>query len=311
MSDVRSTASQEDLEEVPQGPSEGKGKDATRGLWGDAWYELRRSPTFWSASVLVAIVTSMAVFPFLWTSVEPDACFLAEHGREAPSLDGRWFGYTFQGCDMWAQVVYGSSKSLAVAVLSAIGVSVIGVALGTAAGYYGGFVDSVIGRFTDVFFGLPFLLGALVFLAIVPVRNVWSISGVLIVLGWTSLTRIMRGSVLSTKNKDFVDASRALGASNRHIIFKHVLPNSIAPLFVLSTIYLGAFVSAEATLTYLGVGFQQPDATWGLLIQEGQPYALQGSPHLLIIPCAFVVVTVLAFILLGDVLRDALDPRNR
>lgn len=311
MSDISSATAQEGVhEEGPQEPGGGQ-KTVTRGLWGDAWYELRRNPVFWFSIVLVAVVTSMAVFPWLWTNVNPRDCFLADHGRETPSLDGRWLGYTFQGCDMYASVVYGASKSLAVAVIGTIGVTLIGIALGTMAGYYGGFTDTVIGRMTDIFFGLPFILGAIVILAIVPVRNVWSISGVIILLGWTSLTRIMRGSVLSTKNKDFVDASRALGASNRHIIRKHVLPNSLAPIFVLSTIYLGAFVGLEATLTYLGVGFRRPDSTWGLLIQEGQPYALQGAPHLLLIPCAILVVTVLAFILLGDILRDALDPRNR
>jgi ABC-type dipeptide/oligopeptide/nickel transport system permease subunit len=307
--DVSTAASQGNVpDDAPTDPDDQK-REQTRGLWGDAWYELRRNPIFWFSMVLVLIVTSMAVFPSLWTDVDPRACDLA-HGRERPSGD-RWFGYTFQGCDMWASVVYGASKSLAVAVLGVLGVSLIGVALGTTAAYYGGFVDTVIGRLTDIFLGLPFILGAIVILAIVPLRNTWSISGVLIVLGWTSLTRIMRGSVLATKNKDFVDAARALGAPNRHIIFKHILPNSIAPVFVLSTIYLGVYIGLEATLTYLGVGFQRPDTTWGLLIQEGQPWATQGWPHLLIIPCGFVVITVLAFILLGDVLRDALDPRNR
>lgn len=308
MSDVSTAAVQENVPEGPPDPDDQK-REATRGLWGDAWYELRRNPIFWFSIVLVLVVTSMAVFPWLWTDVDPRSCHL-EHGREKPSGD-RWLGYTFQGCDMYAAVVYGASKSLSVAVIGAIGVSLIGITLGTLAAFYGGFVDTVIGRLTDVFLGLPFILGAIVILAIVPVRNTWSISGVLIVLGWTSLTRIMRGSVLSTKNKDFVDAARALGASNRHIIFKHILPNSIAPVFVLSTIYLGVYIGVEATLTYLGVGFQRPNTTWGLLIQEGQPWALQGSPHLLVIPCGLVVITVLAFILLGDVLRDALDPRNR
>jgi ABC-type dipeptide/oligopeptide/nickel transport system permease subunit len=307
--DVSSAATQSNLPaDAPTDPDDQK-REQTRGLWGDAWYELRRNPIFWFSMVLVLVVTSMAVFPSLWTDVDPRSCDLG-HGRERPSAD-RWFGYTFQGCDMWASVVYGASKSLAVAVLGVLGVSLIGVALGTTAAYYGGFIDTVIGRLTDIFLGLPFILGAIVILAIVPLRNTWSIAGVLVVLGWTSLTRIMRGSVLATKNKDFVDAARALGAPNRHIIFKHILPNSIAPVFVLSTIYLGVYIGLEATLTYLGVGFQRPDTTWGLLIQEGQPWATQGWPHLLIIPCGFVVITVLAFILLGDVLRDALDPRNR
>jgi ABC-type dipeptide/oligopeptide/nickel transport system permease subunit len=121
----------------------------------------------------------------------------------------------------------------------------------------------------------------------------------------------MRGSVIATKQKDFVDAARALGASDFFIIRKHILANSIAPVIVLATIGLGAYISAEATLTFLGVGYQRPTVSWGLLVADGQTLALAGFWHLLIYPCAFIVITVLAFILLGDVLRDALDPRSR
>jgi ABC-type dipeptide/oligopeptide/nickel transport system permease subunit len=294
-----------EMGQVPQGP----GKEVSRSLWGDALYELRRNPLVWFAAVVAVVVTLMAVFPGLFTNTDPSACQIGRT-KQKPSAD-HWFGYTFQGCDMWAKVVYGAGKSLAVAVIATIAVTVIGVALGTISGFYGGWPDSIISRITDIFFGLPFLLGALVFLAIFQQRNIWTISAVFTVLGWTIITRVMRGSVLGTKNKDFVDASRALGASNSHIVFKHILPNSVAPVFVLATITLGSYIGAEATLTYLGVGFQQPNHTWGLLIAEGQPWALQGYPHLLVIPCAFVVITVLAFILLGDALRDALDPRNR
>ncbi|MPZ95023.1 MAG: ABC transporter permease subunit [Propionibacteriales bacterium] len=297
------------LQEGPPAEQTEPAKDANRSLWGDAWYELKRNPIFWVASTMAIFVILLAVFPFLWTNADPSTCRLA-NSREKPSAD-HWFGYTFQGCDMWAKVVYGASKSLAVAALATTFTTIIGITMGTLAGFFPGWVDTIISRVTDIFFGLPFLLGAVVFLQLFQIRNVWTITTVLTLLGWTTLTRIMRGSVLSTKNKDYVDAARALGATNGHIVFKHILPNAIAPVFVLSTIALGGYIGAEATLTFLGVGFQQPNTTWGLLIQEGQPYALQGDPHLLVIPCAFVVVTVLAFILLGDALRDALDPRNR
>jgi ABC-type dipeptide/oligopeptide/nickel transport system permease subunit len=285
------------------------GKEVTRSLWGDAWYELRHNPIFWAAAVVAAFITVMALFPGLFTNADPSQCDISR-GREKPSSEN-WFGYTYQGCDMWAKVVYGAGKSLAVAGIATLVTSLIGVGLGTLSGFYSGWTDTLISRITDIFLGLPFLLGALVFLAIVPERNVWTISGVLIVLGWTTITRVMRGNVITTKNKDYVDASRALGGSNRHMIFKHILPNAIAPVFVLATIAFGGYISAEATLTYLGVGFQTPNTTWGLLVQEGQPYALQGYPHLLVIPCFFIVITVLAFILLGDAMRDALDPRSR
>jgi ABC-type dipeptide/oligopeptide/nickel transport system permease subunit len=290
----------------PQGPQQ---KEVSRSLWADGWRELRVRPLFWVSVLVAVVVTSMALFPGLWASGNPDQCLL-ERGSQGPSA-AHPFGFTFQGCDMWAKIVYGAGKSLAVGLLATIATTVFGCLVGILAGYYPGMTDTMLSRFTDIFFGIPFILGAVVFLAVIPVRNIWTIAAVLAVLSWPTFTRIMRGSVLGTKNRDFVDAARALGAKNIRIITRHILPNAIAPIIVLTTIYLGIFVGAEATLTYLGVGFQRPNTTWGLLIAEGQPYALTGDPHLLYYPCAFLVMTVLAFILLGDLLRDAFDPRGR
>lgn len=285
---------------------------SNRTLWGDVRYELARKPMFWVSFTLVLVILSMAFFPQLWAGTSPNesgACQL-QNARVAPTWS-KPFGYTAAGCDMWSSLVWGTGKSVIVAILVTIGTVILGVALGTAAGWYGGFLDTVISRVTDVFFGLPFILGALVFLAIFPDRNIITLTAVLTVLGWTSLTRVMRGSVIATKQKDFVDAARALGASDLFIIRKHVLANSIAPVIVLATIGLGSFISAEATLTFLGVGYQRPTVSWGLLVNDGQTLALAGFWHLLVYPASFIVVTVLAFILLGDALRDALDPRTR
>ena len=289
-----------------------KSGEGTRTLWGDVRYELARKPLFWISFTLVLIILSMSFVPQLWAGTSPNesgACQLT-NARVQPTWD-KPFGYTAAGCDMWASLVWGAGKSVIVAILVTIGTVFLGVTLGTAAGWYGGFLDTVISRITDVFFGLPFILGALVFLAIFPERNILTLTAVLTVLGWTSLTRVMRGSVIATKQKDFVDAARALGASDLFIIRKHVLANSIAPVIVLATIGLGAFISAEATLTFLGVGYQRPTVSWGLLVNDGQNLALAGFWHLLVYPASFIVVTVLAFILLGDALRDALDPRTR
>jgi ABC-type dipeptide/oligopeptide/nickel transport system permease subunit len=285
---------------------------ANRSLWGDVRYELVRKPVFWISLTLVLVILLMSFFPQLFASTSPNssgACQLA-NAREKPSADHP-FGFTVAGCDMWASLVWGAGKSVIVAILVTIGTVLLGVTLGTIAGYFGGFGDTLISRVTDVFFGLPFILGALVFLAIFPDRNIWTLTAVLTILGWTSLTRIMRGSVISTKQKDYVDAARAVGASDFFIIRKHILANSIAPVIVLATIGLGSFIGAEATLTFLGVGYQRPTVSWGLLVAEGQNLALAGFWHLLVLPASFIVITVLAFILLGDVLRDALDPRTR
>ncbi|MBA2640629.1 MAG: ABC transporter permease [Nocardioidaceae bacterium] len=280
-------------------------------LWADAWRELYRNPVFVVASVVVLIVMSWAVFPTLWTSTGTDGgtCELVD-SRLGPSSE-HIFGTTFQGCDMYSHVINGARPSIIIAVLVTLATTLIGVALGVIAGFYGGWLDTVLSRITDVFLGLPFLLGALVFLALLGEQNIWTVSAVLVVLSWPPITRIMRGSVIQVKALDYVEAARALGASNMSIIFRHILPNSIAPVIVLATLYLGGFVSAEATLTFLGVGLQIPEISWGITVAQGQDYAIAGYPHLLIFPCAALIITVLAFIVMGDAMRDALDPRGR
>jgi len=309
MSDIAASAS-----DLGTGAPEGGGTSGSnRSLWGDVRYELVRNPVFWISAALVLVVTLFAFFPSLFAGPSPTsrgACDLL-NARVGPTWSHP-FGYTTDGCDMWDSLVWGTGNSVIVAVVVTAGTAIVGVLTGTLAGWYGGWTDTIVSRITDIFFGLPFILGALVFLALFPTRNRYTLSLVLIIFGWTSITRVMRGSVIATKQRDFVDAARALGASDSFIIRKHVLANSIAPVIVLSTIGLGSYISAEATLTFLGVGYQRPTVSWGLLVNAGQNIALvPGYAYLLIYPAAFVVVTVLAFILLGDVLRDALDPRGR
>jgi len=285
-------------------------KERSAGLWADAWRELYHNPVFVVSAIIVLLVISMAAFPSLWTNTDPYRCEL-QQAFEGPS-DGHVFGTTVQGCDMYAHVIYGAQPSIIIAVLVTTIVSLIGTALGVVSGFFGGWTDTIISRINDVFLGLPFILGALVFLALLQSQSIWTVSVVLIVLGWGQITRIMRGSVISAKSQDYVEAARALGASNMSIIWRHIVPNSIAPVIVLATLYLGSFVSAEATLTFLGVGLQIPEISWGITIAEGQLIAVsQELPHLLVFPCAALILTVLSFVLLGDALRDALDPRGR
>lgn len=290
-----------------------KGADAgvpTGGsLWGDAWRSLRRNPIFWFSIVIVAIVVSWAAFPGLWTTMDKEACVLTENKQ--PPSDKYLFGTTVLGCDMYTHVIYGARPSIVIAVVVTLATTLVGGTLGTLAGYYGGATDTMISRFTDVILGLPFLLGALVFLALLQSQGIWSVTIVLTALGWTSMTRIVRGTVISLREQDFVEASRAIGASNWWIIRKHIVPNSMSPIIVLATLYLGTYVSAEATLTFLGVGLKPPAISWGIIIAQGEGEAVAGLPHLLVFPSAALILTVLGFILLGDVLRDALDPRSR
>jgi peptide/nickel transport system permease protein/oligopeptide transport system permease protein len=254
------------------------------------------------------LITSMAAFPRLWTSQDPRACDVGR-ARVSPSWDHP-FGFNSLGCDYYSHAVYGARPSLVIALVATTGIVVIGGGLGLLAGFFSGWTDTIISRIIDIFFSLPFLLGAIVFLTVVGTRNIWTVALVLIILGWTTIARIMRGSVLSSKNLDYVQAARALGSSNGRLMIRHILPNAIAPVVVVATISLGAFVSAEATLTFLGVGLQPPEESWGIMITQHQVYFLE-KPWLLIFPVGLLVGTVLSFILMGDALRDALDPKLR
>jgi oligopeptide transport system permease protein len=277
-------------------------------LWGNAWKFLRKSPFFIIGTFLLLVLLVMAVFPQLFArGIDPRVCSLSNSGQK-PSA-AHWFGTDIQGCDYYANVIYGARISLSIGVLSVIGVLIIGVLIGALAGYFGGFTDSILARFTDVFFGIPLLLGALILLTVTAQRTIFTVSLALIVFGWMTAMRLVRSSVISIKNSEYVQAAQALGASTYRILVRHILPNALAPVIIYATISVGTFIAAEATLTFLGIGLQAPEISWGLQINLGQARFLT-SPHLVLFPAAFLSVTVLAFIMLGDALRDALDPKR-
>jgi oligopeptide transport system permease protein len=277
-------------------------------LAADAWRDLKSSPLFWVASSLIALLIIIAAFPGLFTTRDPSFCQLSR-SLEPPSSKA-WFGYDFQGCDLYSRTLFGARASILVGVLVTLGTAVLGGFIGAMAGYYGGWVDSVLSRLVDIFFAVPLILAGLVFLSVFPNFGIWGVVAALTIFGWTTAARIMRSSVISTKNVDYVTAARALGAGTSRIIVRHVLPNSIAPVVVVAMISLGIFISVEATLSFLGIGLQPPTISWGIQISDGQRYFLR-APHILLIPSGFLMVTVLSFILLGDAVRDALDPKLR
>jgi oligopeptide transport system permease protein len=280
-------------------------------LWSDAWRSLRRNPVFLIAMALLAVLVVMAAFPQLFTNADPRSCNL-RNSRATPGTNGAWFGYDIQGCDYYANVIYGARVSMVIGVLVVGGALVVGIALGSLAGYYGGALDSLIARLTDIAFGIPFILGAILILNAFPAgrRGLLEVSLALIVLSWMPLLRLLRSSVISIKDGDYVAAARAQGANDWRIITKHILPNAIAPVLVYATIMIGGIIAAEATLSFLGVGLQKPAISWGLQINDARNFT-RTTPHLLLFPSAFLSVTVLCFIMLGDALRDALDPKLR
>jgi ABC-type dipeptide/oligopeptide/nickel transport system permease subunit len=258
-------------------------------------------------AVVLAIVIAPAPFAALFGHGDPYACDLARSGR-GPGW-GHPFGFDVQGCDLYANVIYGGRPTVTIGLLVTAGILVVAVVLGGAAGYLGGVTDAVVGRLADVVLGFPLILGALVVLTVTPDRNVLVISAVLVAFGWPTMTRLMRSTVLGAAERDYVLAARTHGASAFRIVARHVLPNAISPVLVYATTAVGGVMVAETTLTFLGIGLQAPEISWGIQLAEAQQQFLQ-HPHLLIAPGASLSVTVISFVALGDALRDVLDPQG-
>lgn len=278
------------------------------GLWSDAWRQLRRNPLFIASAVLIAVFTVMAIVPGLFTRADPRACDLSNSLLRPSS--GHWFGYDLQGCDYYAKVIHGARVSMTIGIATVAGTALVAVVLGTLAGFYGGLVDTLIARLTDVWFALPTFLGAVVVLAVLGGKGLPQLTFVLVLFGWPTMTRLMRSAVLTVRDMEYVTAARALGAGDLRLMWRHILPNALAPVIVYGAIRVGIVIAAEATLSFLGLGLQLPAISWGLMIAGAQPRLLS-APHLLLFPGLFLSLTVLAFILLGDALRDAFDPRLR
>ncbi|MEU6677486.1 ABC transporter permease [Streptomyces sp. NPDC046853] len=296
------------LDKTPGGP-EGTGPSTpARSLWSDAWRELRRNPIFIISGLIIAFLIVISIWPSLIASGNPLSCDLAN--AQKSSTSGHPFGFDGQGCDVYTRTVYGARASVTVGVCATLGVAILGSVLGGLAGFFGGFWDAILSRITDVFFAIPVVLGGLVLLSVVTSNTVWPVIGFMVLLGWPQLSRIARGSVITAKQNDYVQAARALGASNSRMLLRHIAPNAVAPVIVVATIALGTYIALEATLSYLGVGLKPPTVSWGIDISAASQY-IRNAPHMLLWPAGALAITVLAFIMLGDAVRDALDPKLR
>jgi oligopeptide transport system permease protein len=303
------------------GPETPEGATATtseggkpRSLGADARRQLAKSPLFWISATLITIFVLMAIWPSLFTNTDPNEAVL-QQARSLPSSDA-WFGRDIQGYDVYARTVYGARASIIVGVLTTTLTVLIGGAIGVAAAYGGGWVDSLISRIADIFFAIPFILGAI--LLMTSLTSVWNnyfgiifkVVIALTIFGWPSLARLMRSSVFQVLPNDYVQAARALGAGPWRVIRSHIIPNAMGPVIVVATINLGAYIAAEATLSFLGIGLQPPVISWGVSINDAI-VGLRTTPHMLVFPSLFLSLTVLAFIMLGDAVRDAFDPKTR
>ena len=258
--------------------------------------------------MVILLLIVIAIFPGLFTSVNPLACNLANSQQTATS--GHPFGFDTQGCDVYSRVIHGARDSITVGVFATLGTVVLGAVLGGLAGFYGSWWDALLSRITDIFFGIPLLLGAMVFLTAINSHSVWIVVAFLVILGWPQIARIARGSVITAKQQDYVTAARALGAGNTRMMVRHILPNAVAPIIVVGTIALGSYISLEATLSFLGVGLAPPTVSWGIDLSNAVQ-VFRNAPNTLFYPAAALSITVLAFIMLGDAVREALDPKLR
>ena len=287
-------------------PDEG----APSSMWGEAWKRLRRRPLFWFAATIIFFAITISLFPSLFTSQDPRYCVLSR-SLGAPELWSHPFGFDKQGCDIYSRVIYGARASVSVGVLTTIAVVIIGGTIGAIAGYIGGWIDSLLSRITDVFFAIPLLLAAIVFMQMFKEsRSIAMVVVVLSTFAWTSIARITRGSVMSAKNEAFVTAARATGASRGRILMSHIIPNSMAPIIVYATVALGTFIVSEASLSFMGIGLPTTVVSWGADISTAKDQ-LSDAPMVLFYPATALALTVLSFIMMGDAVREALDPKAR
>lgn len=295
----------------------GGGSPKARSLWDDAWREMRRNPFFWVAVGLIAVFVTMAIAPQLFTSTSPTSCNL-DFARQPPRA-GAPFGNDLQGCDVFARTIYGARSSILVGTLTTLATVILGSLIGVLSGFFGGLTDTILSRLADIFFGIPLLLGGIIIMftfqtppGTAYIIVVLKVVAALAVLGWPRIMRLMRSSVLQVKPLDYVQAARALGARPGRVIRSHVLPNSIAAVTVVATIDLGVYIAVEATLSFLGIGLQPPAISWGIAISEASGLGyISAAPHMLLFPSLFLSLTVLAFIMLGEAIRTALDPKLR
>ncbi|WP_078394286.1 ABC transporter permease [Shouchella patagoniensis] len=213
------------------------------------------------------------------------------------------------GRDILSRIIYGSQISLLVGIASVVVAGIIGVTIGIVAGFYGGWIDSVLMRLVDSFLSIPNILFALVILSVFG-PSVWTLIFVLGVTNWVNYARLVRGEVLSIKEREFVKAARSIGVKNRVIMYRHLLPNVASSFIVISTLSVATTIILEASLSFLGLGIQSPDISWGGILSDGRDY-LATSWWLATFPGLAITGAVLGIIFLGDWLRDVLDPRSQ
>jgi ABC-type dipeptide/oligopeptide/nickel transport system permease subunit len=300
-----------------------------RSLGQIAWRRLRRDKVAMAGGIVIVLLILIAVIgPHLVQNPDTYNSNLVDPTFSRPI--GPWGGISLAhplgvepvtGRDMLSRVVVGSQYSLLIGFLATVLAVVIGVFFGVIAGYFGGWVDAVIARSMDVFLAFPLLVFAIALIGVIP-NSAWGLSGntlrvflLVFIIGffaWPYMGRIVRGQVISLREREFVDAARSIGAGSPYILFRELLPNLVAPILVYSTLLIPTNILFEAALDYLGVGLIPPTPSWGQMLSNAVTNGFYYiDPMYMVIPGVAIFITVMAFNLFGDGLRDALDPRVR
>ncbi|QTC42117.1 ABC transporter permease [Bacillus sp. V3] len=308
----------------------------TLNFWQDAWIRLRKSKGAMIGIVIMLIVAFFAIFgpgmndhkfsdqEIRHAKLPPKIealsgiSWLPFDGKDADGFDvyesrqveeNYWFGTDDLGRDLWTRTWSGTRISLYIGILAAFIDFLIGISYGGISGYYGGKVDDIMQRIIEILVGIPNLIVVILFILVFE-PGIFSITMAMVITGWTTMARIVRGQVLQLKNQEFVLASRTLGASSNRLIFKHLLPNVMGPVIITTMFTVPGAIYTEAFLSFIGLGIAPPKASLGSLVNDGYK-SIQSFPHMMLVPSVVISLVILSFNLMADGLRDALDPKMR
>lgn len=288
-----------------------------------AWLRFKSNRTALFGMLIIAVMAVLAIFarpievstmgyqitlqPISLAPFGPNEMYVGE-ANEAPSF-AHPFGTDWAGRDIFSRVLVGGRLSLSIGFIAVVLALVVGIPLGAIAGYFGGWIDEVIMRMIDMLYAFPFLVLAIAIVAIFG-SGFWVIIFALVVTGWLSYARLLRGEILSVKENEYVLAAKALGSPDRTIVFKHIVPNAMAPVVVQATLNIGTIVLAAAALGFLGIGLEPGSAEWGSMLSNGRDSIVYGHWHITLFPGGAIFLFVMAINLVGDGINDALDPQG-
>ena len=286
-----------------------------RSLWADARRRFVANRAAMASVVVLALIFAFSLFGDHLTQFDNETIDWDVMGAVkelgAPSLEnGHWFGFDESGRDLYARVVQGSRISLSVGLVGAFIAVMVGTLYGSVAGFVGGRVDGIMMRFVDIFMSIPYMF-VLILLLVVFGRSISMLFVGIGLTAWLDMSRIVRGQTLSLKNREFVEAAVAIGVPTHRIILRHVVPNLLGVVVVYATLLVPQMILTESFISFLGLGVQEPDTSWGALISEGVKSMNYGTLWQLMFPLFFFVITIFCFFFIGDGLRDALDPKDR